>query len=73
MDATDRSRLHTVGHKGILETISQEVLNKYLSVVLSSVEATEATPIIGGTFRTIILKKKKSFVFFPVMVGYLNS
>lgn len=60
----------TVGHKGILETISQEVLNKYLSV---GVEATEATPIIGGTFRTVILEGKKRFLFFPFTVGCLNS
>lgn len=61
----------TVGHKAILETISQEVLNKYLSV---DVEATEATPIIGSTFRTVILEgKKKRFLFFPFTVGCLNS
>ena len=52
-----------MGHKGILETISQEVLNKYLSV---GVEATEVTPIIGSTFRTVILEgKKKGFFFSP--------
>ena len=55
--------------QGILETISQEVLNKHLSV---GVEATEATPIIGGTFRTIILKKKKMFRFFP-LYGWLSK
>ena len=59
-----------MGHKGILETISQEVLNKYLSV---GVEATKVTPIIGSTFRTVILEgKKKKVSFFPFH-GWLSK